>query len=535
MKKYISLLLATAATIACTKVALEDNSPIESLPQEGNTENVQGEPSGEKIIISLAETKVSLDEYGDYQFDGDEVIYVKARTTGAVAKLQKSADEKNTFTGVFNGLLGDTSETFDFYYNCTDESANVVKVQNGQPWLAAIGVPGNRSEGSEYSYVLSNVMLKQLDGYVCLALNSEYPCTVDFHTLTKKALPNGETTISGIQLGSGSKKPYFVNIVSGMTGGFYLTVTNTEGQKMYTSYGTTAKISSNQIIKTKEKFEAFSITGQLVDNTKTTFKSTYDVYQNSGAGEANRINSDIISSGEATFTMTGISKTIRNLVSLKNITVTFSDDVLASVGTTTPAWTETKACTITIPQTNGHNKWGPVTVKNAVAVFSTPDGNGYEVSFANPSMTRYITGLPYNKDNADITNFKSDWVPSGGKSEYISDEKRGNYLRYANCTVSFKGFFIPTDIETVVSYHISGYVSTLLNPITTVFNIAGVDAINDKKKDTAKQFSYQTKRNVTFTNTNNTMYAKANCKTPLTWAQSFDDLRYVGVVYYSAQ
>lgn len=394
MKKYISLLLATAATIACTKVALEDNSPIESLPQEGNTENVQGEPSGEKIIISLAETKVSLDGDGCYKFDGDEVIYVKARTTGAVAKLQKSADEKNTFTGVFNGLLGETSETFDFYYNCTDEKGNVVKVQNGQPWLAATGVPGNRSEGSEYSYELSDVMLKQLDGYVCLALNSDYKCTVDFHTLTT-ALPNGETTISGIQFDNGNNKPYFVNIVSGMKGGFYLTVTNPKGQKMYTSYGTTAEITSNQVIKTKETFEAFSITGQLVDDTKTTFKSTYDVYQNSGAGEANKINSDIISSGEATFTMTGISKTIRNLVSLKNITVTFSDDISASVGTTTLAWTETKSCTISIPQTDGHNKWGPVTVKNAVAVFSTPDGNGYEVSFANPSMTRHITGLPY--------------------------------------------------------------------------------------------------------------------------------------------
>ena len=148
MKKYISLLLATAATIACTKVALEDNCPIESLPQDGNTENIQGEPSGEKIIISLAETKVSLDENRYYQFDGDEVIYVKARTTGAVAKLQKSADEKNTFTGVFNGLLGETSETFDFYYNCTDEKGNVVKVQNGQPWLAATGVEGKRSTSS---------------------------------------------------------------------------------------------------------------------------------------------------------------------------------------------------------------------------------------------------------------------------------------------------------------------------------------------------------------------------------------------------
>ena len=455
MKKYISLLLATAATIACTKVALEDNRPIESLPQDGNTENVQGEPSGEKIIISLAETKVSLDGNGYYQFDGDEVIYVKARTTEAVAKLQNSADEKNTFTGVFNGLLGKDSETFDFYYNCTDENANVVtdekgnvvKVQNGQPWLAATGVPGNRSEGSEYSYELSDVKLNQLGGYVCLALNSGYPCTVDFHTLTT-ALPNGETTITGIQFGSGNNKPYFVNIKSGMKGGFYLTVTNPKGQKMYTSYGTTAEITSNQVIKTKETFEAFSITGQLVDDTKTTFKSTYDVYQNSGAGEANKINSDIISSGEATFTMTGISKTIRNLVSLKNITVTFSDDISASVGTTTLAWTETKSCTISIPQTDGHNKWGPVTVKNAVAVFSTPDGNGYEVSFANPSMTRYITGLPavYTKQK-DYTN--------NGWNCNASGNTKGTYSLYNSSKLTSPAYYFPVSTSIVAKLTIS--------------------------------------------------------------------------------
>ena len=451
MKKYISLLLATAATIACTKVALEDNSPIESIPQDGNSENVQGEPSGEKIIISLAETKVSLDENRYYQFDGDEVIYVKARSTEAVAKLQNSADEKNIFTGEFDGLLGKDSETFDFYYNCTDENANVVtdekKVQNGQPWLAATVFDVQRSTSSKYSYELSGVLLKQLEGYVCLALNSGYPCTVDFHTLTT-ALPNGETTISGIQLGSGSKKPYFVNIVSEMTGGFYLTVTNPKGQKMYTSYGTTAKISSNQVIKTKETFEAFSITGQLVDDTKTTFKSTYDVYQNSGAGEANKINSDIISSGEATFTMTGISKTIRNLVSLKNITVTFSDDISASVGTTTLAWTETKSCTISIPQTDGHNKWGPVTVTNAVAVFSTPDGNDYQVSFANPSMTRYITGLPavYTK-RADYTNNR--WNCSAVKNS------KGTYSLYNSSKLTSPAYYFPESTNIVAKLTIS--------------------------------------------------------------------------------
>lgn len=507
MNKYISLALATAtaAAIACSKVAPEDISPIESLPQDENTENIYGEPSGEKIIISLAQTKVSLDGDGFYQFDGDEVIYVKARTKGAVAKLQNSATEPNTFTGVFNDLLGDTSETFDFYYNCTDEDANVVtdekgnvvKVQNGQPWLAAIGVKGDRdrSTASEYSYKLSDVKLNQLGGYVCLALNSGYPCTVDFHTLTT-ALPNGETTISGIQLGSGSKKPYFVNIVSGMTGGFYLTVTNPKGQKMYTSYGTTTTtttttpISSNQIIKTKE-FEAFSITGQLVDDTKTTFKSTYDVYRNSGAEAANEIKSDIISSGEATFTMTGISKTIRNLVSLKNITVTFSDDVPASVGTTTPAWTETKAWTITIPETTGHNKWGPVTVKNAVAVFSTPDGNDYEVSFANPSMTRYITGLPYTA--APPTKSGSyPWKATRGVSN--TDWNSGEVVLNAALTSSLASmpkiqssdFYLPNNESINVAATVGYRLRASSSKVTTTFAmwISGVEVYKNSTSST---------------------------------------------------
>lgn len=244
MNKYISLALATAAAIACSKVAPEDISPIESLPQDENTENIQGEPSGEKIIISLAQTKVSLDGEGNYQFDGGEEIYVKA-STGAVATLRNSESDKNVFTGEFNDVLGKDSETFDFYFNCTEDT----KVQNGQPWLSAT-VTGNRAASSEYSYELEGVQLKQLDGYVCLAINSSYPCSVDFHTLGT-ALPTGETTISGIQFASENNKPYFVNIASGMTGGFYLTVTNPEGQKMYTSYGTSATITSNQIINTE--------------------------------------------------------------------------------------------------------------------------------------------------------------------------------------------------------------------------------------------------------------------------------------------
>lgn len=437
MKKYISLLLATAATIACTKVALEDNSPIESLPQEGNTENVQGEPSGEKIIISLAETKVSLDGEGCYKFDGDEVIYVKASTRGAVAKLQNSATEPNTFTGVFNGLLGDTSETFDFYYNCTDEDANVVtdekgnvvKVQNGQPWLAAIGVKGDRdrSTASEYSYKLSDVKLNQLGGYVCLALNSGYPCTVDFHTLST-ALPNGETTISGIQLGSGSKKPYFVNIKSGMTGGFYLTVTNPKGQKMYTSYGTTAKISSNQIIKTKDKFEAFS----GVNNLEITgFETTYSYYSdNNSATDPNSKIYSWMNEGTVTFNLSGISSSLVNL--------TFNN---GDHDVTVKPVKSGDLFTYTFDSTEDHTTFGEK-ILNATVSFK----DGIEPGATKKTTAvRHITGLPYEAipptaaefNKKDKVTFQTDYVQLGGIGSVLGND---------NSITKKTDFHIPSNI-----------------------------------------------------------------------------------------
>lgn len=434
MKKYISLLLATAATIACTKVAPEDNSPIESLPQDGNTENVQGEPSGEKIIISLAETKVSLDGDGCYQFDGDEVIYVQASSTKAVAKLQNSAAKPTTFTGVFNGLLGETSETFDFYYNCTDENANVVtdengnvvvvKVQNGQPWLAATGVPGKRSTSSEYSYELSDVKLNQLGGYVCLALNSGYPCTVDFHTLTT-ALPNGETTITGIQFGSGNNKPYFVNIKSGMTGGFYLTVTNPKGQKMYTSYGTTAKISSNQIIKTKETFEAF--TG--VSNLEITgFETTYSYYDANNPTKANNKTSNWMNGGSISFNLSGISSSLVNL--------TFNNGDADETGTLTK---DGSLYTYNFKETNNHDTVGEKMLKASINF----KGGIEPTATTEITVSRYITGLPY-----DIQPTASEWNKTSlyvsFKSGYVYME--GDWSTTPDIT-SKKNFYIPSDIN----------------------------------------------------------------------------------------
>lgn len=505
MNKYISLALATAtaAAIACSKVAPEDISPIESLPQDENTENIYGEPSGEKIIISLAQTKVSLDGDGFYQFDGDEVIYVKARTKGAVAKLQNSATEPNTFTGVFNDLLGDTSETFDFYYNCTDEDANVVtdekgnvvKVQNGQPWLAAIGVKGDRdrSTASEYSYKLSDVKLNQLGGYVCLALNSGYPCTVDFHTLTT-ALPNGETTISGIQLGSGSKKPYFVNITNGMKGGFYLTVTNTDGQKMYTSYGTAATITSNQIINTKS-FEAFS----GVSNLKITgFETTYSYYDANNPTEANNHEYYWMNGGTVEFDLSGISS------SLVDVKFNNGDDDVT--GTLEKSGNSFK---YTFGSTENHTTVGE---KTLYATVSYKDGIEASETFYDPNK-RYITGLPYT-----IQPTKSEWDKT---SLYVSFETgyvdmEGDWATTPDIT-SKRTFYLPKDIKIcsnfdyeiisgqylgnrliTIKMYISGtkvleYQSKELKAVTKNANVSGIF------KSSNSQIKFESKSNKTHT------------------------------------
>ena len=85
MKKHISLVLAFAAAIACTKLSPEDLTTIESLPQKENTENISEESRGERITIKLPQTKVTLD--GDtYVFESGDAITVVA-TNGAKAVL----------------------------------------------------------------------------------------------------------------------------------------------------------------------------------------------------------------------------------------------------------------------------------------------------------------------------------------------------------------------------------------------------------------------------------------------------------------
>ena len=278
MKKYIFIALAAAGTMACSKLTPVDSIPVTELPEDETTETVAPK-KGETITIQLAQTKVTLDKTV-YVFEGNEQIVVKAGSDGPVATISNSTEDPYTFTGVFETPLGKENPSFDFYYNCTDASGKPNYEQNGQPWLEHKAVPATRAKDGGYAYyVVEEVQLRQPEGYVALAISSGYDCTVSFNTLQKGPQTVGKT-IDGIAVSAG--KPYFVNVSKeDLTKGFYLAV-NIKGETgtMYTSYGTTAPITSNQVIKIKEKFEAFS----GVTNLKISgFETTYSYYSDNNS------------------------------------------------------------------------------------------------------------------------------------------------------------------------------------------------------------------------------------------------------------
>lgn len=413
-------MFAAMAVMACSKVAPEDRIPVSENP-EGDKQEESVEPKGEGITIQLAQTKVTLGK-NVYQFEGNEQIYVKARS-GESTVMTNTPGAVNTFTGEFNNPLGKKSDTFDFYFNCTDENGERSFVQNGQPWLVCEGVNANRvNQNGNACYIVEGVELAEFsDYYVALALISPYDCTVDFHSIkaeipyvSGKALPG--ITLTKTNQSDEYTKPYFVNVAKNMEGGFYLAVqqNGTEGT-MYTSYATSAAITKNNQVKVAE-FTPFGITGELKATYKDAnnadkeyFKSSYSVYKESGATAANAIKPDVIQGSAANFSMTGISKKIQHLVSLQSLTVTFDDNITATTAPTTPAWSD-RTCTIEIPESSGHNTWGRVTVTGASAVFSTPDGNDFSAQITVPTgITRHITGLPYMAD-FNATSSNQNWL-----------------------------------------------------------------------------------------------------------------------------
>ena len=395
MKKHISAAFAVLALAACSKMAPENETVISELPN-GDNQQETVEPKGEGIIFQLPKTKVILN--GDsYQFEGNEEIVVKARSgAGAVTVMTNTTTDPNIFKGVFKTSLGRESETFDFYFNCANKTtAEKELVQNGQPWLECTGVTAKRvADDSEANYIIDEsqkIELRELPNCITLALVSTYDCTVDFHSLSAEIpATQDKKTIAGMSITAG--KPYFVNINTDtdgeFKGGFYLAIKTGETGTMYTSYGTSAPIKKNTLIKIKD-FTPLSITGEL-----SGFNTSYSIYTDfsnkNRVADANNVSNDYMSGGSLTLRIAGISNSLLSLVYLKSITIGSSDRVSIGYTDSQPYW-KNKTYTWSFGDATHHTTWGELTV-NATAVFDTPAG---QITAEVPALTRHITGLPY--------------------------------------------------------------------------------------------------------------------------------------------
>lgn len=424
MKRHISAVFAVLAVMACSKVAPEDRIPVSENP-EGDKQEESVEPKGEGITIQLAQTKVTLGE-NVYQFEGNEQIYVKARS-GESTVMTNTPGAVNTFTGEFNNPLGKESDTFDFYFNCTDGNGERSFVQNGQPWLVCEGVNANRvnQNGNAY-YIVKGVELAEFSDYVALALISPYDCTVDFHSISAeipyvsgKALPG--ITLTKTNQSDDYTKPYFVNVTKNMEGGFYLAVqqNGTEGT-MYTSYATSAAITKNNQVLVKA-FTPFSITG-----TFSGFETSYSVYNTLGAAEANKMTNDQMKAGGLEIYIDGISA---SLYTLKNIQVTSDDSVISFETASIPAYEKTvkgKKYSWDVSPETSHPNWGKVTL---TAVVTLERKDAVEPTTATISEERHITGLPYK---ANFSSQPSQWSLSSNASWDNSLLKLGGHT--GTCT-----------------------------------------------------------------------------------------------------
>ena len=106
----------------------------------------------------------------------------------------------------------------------------------------------------------------------------------------------------------------------------------------------------------------------------------------------------------------------------------------------------------------GEQSWGPHTISASVSFDDS------HPTTCPTTRTVHITGLPYNPSNSSTTDFKGDWSFSGGTSEWDDDNSR--YRLRDGATATFKGFYIPADVNGTVDYRIEAYVWMKGNDLT---------------------------------------------------------------------
>ncbi len=507
MKKISISILALAALLSCSKASLDEATPQASAPK------------GETICVNIpSPTKsISLSDY-QYAFQGTESLVVVS-SEGKIATLTNTAESPYSFSGAFDGALGAESDNFTVYYNCYSASSKALSfTQNGQPWLTASLPEQTRDEDGRYS--LSPV-LEAVEGVRTIAIVSDFAGTVSFHAKTANISSfaggsfSGSKDVNDIALTADNNGKYtaFVNIPSGMTGGYWLKVTK-EGESgaMYKSYSTSETISSNTQVTLTE----FTPAEVLATIDLSGLKSSYNYYVSGDVTSANATANDVVI-GSVPYTISGISSKLPY-----EVTLTVSADGSSAPSVSQSASSTGLSGTFSDVKLSGL-EWGARTVS---ATLSLKVG-GETVATASASETRYITGLPYNAAKSSASNFSGDWSTSGGKSVWDN-----GYLRYgSNCIVSFRGYYVPSGvtIKSTILYKIVSYTSTRLNNNTTTLTVGDNNIFSETVKGTATTKTYESSADVSFSIS--TKISTTATGTSTTWASSHSQLHYFGAIY----
>ncbi len=506
MNNRYMIISACLLAVSCSK----------AMPEE-----VEVGTAGEKVTFTIPETKVAIGaDNGEgtrsYVFESDDIIYA-VTTEGSVAAMEYKGD--NSFAGEFSKPVG-AEEKISLYYGCYSvENSAPVYEQSGKPWLVS---PDNGYSRDDNNTIVLTATLNAPDGVVGLPIISAFgACTVDFSAKTASIASfdgtsfSGGKTISGIALEShseadASEYTAVVNLPKGMEGGFWLKVTK-DSQTMYRSSAATVSDKSF-------KMDSFTAASVNLNVTISGFQTTYSYAAGTdgvskNVSTANSKSNAWMNSGTATYTISqeGIPAA---LLTFKSFTIT-GEGISGSGDESTK--------TISVGETASHTAWGAKTI-TATVTYTDIAGNTYSNS---ASVTRHITGLPYNKDKSSASNFSGDWSTSGGQSEW-----HDGYLRYgSNCKVAFKGFYLPSNatVNATILYKIVSYTSSRFNSNTTSLTVGNSTIFSNKVEGTAKNTTYENSANVSFSSS--TQITTTSTGTATTWASSHSQLHYFGATY----
>lgn len=522
MKKVIYTIFALSAVMACSKMS-EGKQEVPQVNDEQTTSEILPGVKYEEFTINTeSQTKTVLDGLSCKWSVGDKLSvitnYEGQTTSNSFAMAPGQTD------GVFSGQVPEgTTEFFAVYgngssYNMANGNLSAtVTVPTTQTAVKdgfdpnahiAVGYGVKQAEGASSAHLanfIRLVMISVPENVTSVTLSSN---TAIAGSMTLNCTSEGALTMSGnanansvtLNASNGVIEPgtYYLCVAPVDMVGFKMTYTFTDGSTYTkTSAKTLEMASSTQIRNLKLDFNSIiptiSISGCL-----TSYNYAVGDGVDKNVNTANSTANNAMESGKVTIDRTE---------GWDGYTYGYNDGTNHDGETEIPASTK--------PEWKEYDYYGYINVAGKTI---------------KDTIKRYITGLPYNKNNQKIENFKGDWKISGGNYRW-----QDSYLDLRqNTKTTFKGFFVPNNISINVSYDLGTYCSTAFSYEITKLTVGGNLLVNrNNRNNTGEWQNDKATSATTITKENNSIIieTQTNSGGGSSFGASHSRIRYIGAIY----